>query len=268
MSEMHHEQEAPIRAYLSYYIDGAITSAWQNFPTISEEMEYNLGRSGIEAEHLVGILDTLYETEVPGLDRRLPRHPDLNELNHLAILIDEMDEGDHATFQAVIEAGGHWDSMDEIINAAMNLDRFDYFPGSFSEKEFGGIVQEMHGDEYAQIIDRLRASDNPQDRTFAEYVIRLEASADLEKYGQLAMQAEGGFLTSVGYLIPLDENLPQKYTGPQDIPSEHLVTSKQDAPEHKPSLLGQLAAAKAERNTADAVRTDLPEKKAPSGPEL
>ena len=146
MSEMHHEQEAPIRAYLSYYINREMVSAWQNFPTTQEEMEANLGSAGIPADQITDVLDTIYETDIPGLDRRLPRHPDLDDLNELATRIGDMDEGYRATFAAVLEAGGNWESADDLLSVARNLDLFDFYPGAFSEKEFGGIMLEMHGE--------------------------------------------------------------------------------------------------------------------------
>lgn len=268
MSEMNRESDGPIRAYLSYYINREMVSAWQNFPITQEELEANLGAAGICREHITDVLDTIYETAIPGLDRRLPRHPDLNELNHLAALIDDMDEAYRATFAAVLEAGGNWESAADLINVAQHLDLFDFYPGAFSEKEFGGIMLEMHGEEHVQIVDRLRASDDPQDRAFAEYVTRLEASTDLVKYGQLARQAEDGSLTSFGYLIPGGDEPPDKYTGLRDIPSEHLVTARPDKQEHKPSLLETVAAMKEQQAAKDSERPGAPEKKPPSGPEL
>lgn len=268
MSELHHEQEAPIRAYLTYYIDREMVSAWQNFPTTQEELEANRGMSGIGREHIADVLDTIYETEILGLDRRLPRKPDLDELNYLAARIEGMSELEHLTFSAAVETKPYNDSLAELIDLTHNPNQFELFPGSFSETEFGGIMAEMHFNDYAEVIERLRASDDPLENHFADYVERLESSIDLQKYGIKAREAEGGYLTSHGYLLPMVDVPSQMYSGKQDIPAEHLVIGRQDAPERKPSLLGQLAAVKAERNTADTARTDAPEKKAPSGPEL
>lgn len=266
MSEKYDEREAPIRAWLSYYLDGQMTGAWQNFPTTSEEMEYNLGRSGIEAGHLTGILDSVYETTTNKLELRLPRNPDLDELNYLAARIDEMSEFEHLTFSGAVEANLHCGSLTELINLTHNLDAFDLYPGSFSEKEFGGIMAEMHANEHFDVMERLRTSDNPEEKGFAAYVERLESSLDLQKYGVHAREADDSYLTSSGYLQPNAEALPSKYTDPQDIPAEHRLTARQEAPERKPSLLGALATAK--EQAADAAHTNAPEKKVPSGPEL
>jgi hypothetical protein len=268
MSEIHHEQEAPIRAYLSYYINREMVSAWQNLPTTQKELEANLGAAGIGREYITDVLDTLYETEIPDLDRRLPRHPDLDELNHLAILIGDMDEEYRVTFAAVLETTGYWGSIATVINVAENLDSFDFYPGKFSAEELGGILFEMHAEQHLETVDRLRVSDDPDERSFAAYVGRLEASVNPVKYSSHAREAENGYLTSVGYLIPQDDNLPQDYTGPKDIPAEHLVTTRPDAAEHKPSLLGAVAALKEQQAVKDNQRVGAPEKKTPSGPEL
>lgn len=268
MSELHREQEAPIRAWLSYYIDGGITDAWLNFPTSREELEANLGTVGIPLGSVTDIADAVYETSINDLDRRLPQQPDLDELNHLAVRIEGMEQCEREVFGSVMEANLHCGSLPEIINTADNLDCFDLYPGDFSDQEFGGIMAEMHANEHADIIDRLDISGDPQEKAFAAYVERLESSLDLAKYGHLAQEADNGVLTDSGYLLLPDEPLPEKYTGILDIPSEHLVTARQEVPERKPSLLAALKEAKAASRSADTARSDAPEKKPPSGPEL
>lgn len=156
--------------------------------------------------------------------------------------------------------------MTELINLTHNLDAFDLYPGSFTGKEFGGIMFEMHANEHAEVWDRLRTSDDPHEKAFAVYVERLETSLDLQKYGVHASRDDNGILTGNGYLLLPDEPLPEKYTGPKDIPAEHRLTAPSAEPDRKPSLLGQLAAAK--EQAVDTARPDAPEKKAPSGPEL
>ena len=269
MSENYNEQEATIRAWLSYYIDGRMTGAWQNFPTTSDEMEYNLGRSGVEAEHLTGVLDTVYETTVPKLELRLPRQPDLDELNYLAVRIEVMSENEREVFGAVMDTGRHCGSMAEIINTAGNLDCFDLYPIGFrDDKEFGETIAEMHHDEFQDTLDRLHASDDPGDHAFAFYVERMQESLDLTKYSRNTRAEECGLLTGNGYLLLPEKPLPQIYSGPQDIPAEHRLTTPPMVADRKPSLLGQLADLKAGGRAADASRPDAPEKKPPSGPEL
>lgn len=265
MSNMYDEQEAPIRAYLSYYIDREIVSAWQNFPTDKADLEENLGSAGVPADKITDTLDALYETTIPGLDGRLPHRPDLDELNYLAARIDGMTELEQLTFAAAVEANAHSNSLAELIDLTHNPSEFELYPGAFSETEFGGIMAEMHANAYGEVMERLRTSDDPLEHHFADYVERLEASVDLQKYGVKAREAEDGYLTSYGYLLPMVDVPLQMYSGRQDIPAEHRLVSV-DA-ERRPSLLGQLAVAK-ERSADSAPRLDAPEKKTTSDPEL
>ncbi|MDL2232017.1 antirestriction protein ArdA [Ruminococcaceae bacterium OttesenSCG-928-L11] len=267
MSDMHREQESPIRAWLSYYIDGAMTGAWQNFPITREELEGNLGGVGVPPDKITEMLDTVYETVIEDLDRRLPRTPDLDELNYLAARIERMSEHEQLVFGAAVEANIHCGSLTELINLTFNPNQYELYPGDFSEKEFGGIMLEMHTNDYTEVLERLRNSDDPLEHHFADYVERLEASVDLVKYGRLAREAEDGVLSSNGYLLPMVDVPAQIYSGKQDIPAEYRLTDVTE-PERKPSLLAALKAAKAESRAADTARLDTPEKKAPFGPEL
>ena len=259
------DREAPIRAYLTYYKDGELMSAWQNFPTTSEEMEYNLGRSGIEAEHLTGILDTKYETAIYALDYNLPRKPDLDELNELAHRLEGMDESARMCFGAMLEAGQCKDSLAAMINLTHNLDQVDFYPGAFTEQEFGGIMFETHASQQWEVRERLRMSAEPDEKAFIEYVERLEQCIDLVRYAPLAQAFDGGTLTQSGYLLPLADESQRKYTGPHDIPAEHRLTENQA--ERKPSLLGAIAATKEHQQQAGK-DTPVTESIAPSGPEL
>lgn len=286
MSEMHHEQKAPIRAWLGYYIDGALIGAWKGFPATREDLVANLGGVGVPPDKVTDIVDAIYETEISDLDRRLPRTPDLDELNHLAAKIESMDEYEREMFGAVMEANLHCDSLTSIINVAENLDCFDLYPGDFSEQDIGAILLGMQQEEFGCILDKLKASPDESERTFAAYVERLEKSVNVERYGVLAREDDGGVLTDSGYLRQGTDSIPQTYTGPRDIPAEHQLTVQAEEPERnvneherqfmysstrlrsRPSLLAALKAAKAQCKPAQATRPDTPEKKLPSGPEL
>ena len=177
-----------------------------------------------------------------------------------------MDATERMCFGAVLEAGQCRDSLAAMINLAHNLDLFDFYPGAFTTQEFGGIMLETHASQQWEARERLRASGNPDDKAFAEYVERLEQCIDLARYASLAQVYDGGTLTPSGYVIPLADELPQKHTGPQDIPARHRLTEYLE--ERKPSLLGAVAVAREnqkQRASADAPGTERP---MPSGPEL
>lgn len=268
MSEQSIQRNAAIRAWLSCRVDEELVSVQQDFPTTRSETEERLARSGITPGWIPELVITVRDATIDALAGRLPRNPDMNELNHLAARIEGMNESEREVFGAVMEAGLHCGSLTEIINICENLDCFDLYPGHFSEKEFGEIMAGMHQDEFTDALDRLKASIDPDDHRFAAYVERLEKSVHAEKYGLLARQDDGGMLTRSGYLQQGTDSIPERYTGRRDIPTEHLVTARPETRDLKPSLLGALAAAKAECRAAEAARPDAPEKTSPSGPEL
>ena len=264
MSETNIENRPPIRSKLIYYIEGELLTIRQDFPTTRQELAANLADAGVGAEHAAELLDSIHETAVYALDYNLPRKPDLDELNELAHRLAGMSGEELATFGCVLEAGGPWNSITEIINVTHNLDQFDFYPGKFAPRDFGGIMLETHASEHWEVVERLRASTDMAERDFIAYVERLERSVDLEKYAPLAQKADGGALTRSGYLVPLAGSLPEKYSGPEDIPAEHLLTTRLETPERKPSLLGAVAALR-EKRAADAPE---PERNAHTGPEL
>lgn len=266
MSENNAKKDVPVQAWLTYVVDGNMLDVWQEFPTTQRKLEAALKEENVPTDMLEKVSEAMYMTEPDVLDRHLPSQPDLDELNYLATRIDSMPELERLTFNAAVEANINCGSMTELINLTHNLDAFDLYPGSFTGKEFGGIMFEMHANEHAEVWDRLRTSDDPHEKAFAVYVERLETSLDLQKYGVHASRDDNGILTGNGYLLLPDEPLPEKYTGPKDIPAEHRLTAPSAEPDRKPSLLGQLAAAK--EQAVDTARPDAPEKKAPSGPEL
>ena len=264
MSEQYERLDALIRVWLSGQVDDELVSAQISLPSAHEEVAERLLHSGIAPGKVAELVVTVKDTTVRPLSSHLPRNPDLNELNELAHRLAKMDGTERDAFAAVLEAGGNWDTVADLINVAQNLDQFDFYPGAFSAKEFGGIMLETHASQQWEVRERLRASANADDRGFAAYVERLEKSADLVKYAALAQEYEGGALTSTGYLVPVGTSLPQPYTGPKDIPPAHLLTGRKEAPEQKPSLLGAVAAAR-EKRAADAPE---PERNAHTGPEL
>lgn len=259
-------QEAPIQAKLVHYIDGELVTVQRNFPTTAAELISNLNSENVFGGQITDVLDSVCETPINALNYNLPRKPNLDELNELAHLLEGMDATERMCFGAVLEAGQCKGSLAAMINLAHNLDQFDFYPGSFTKQEFGGIMLETHASQQWEARERLRASDDPDDRAFAEYVERLEQCIDLARYAPLAQAYDGGILTQSGYVVPLADELPKKYTGPQDIPTEHRLTEHLE--ERKPSLLGAVAMARENQKQQDSVDAPGAEQPMPFGPEL
>ncbi|MDL2294324.1 hypothetical protein LJC60_06805 [Ruminococcaceae bacterium OttesenSCG-928-D13] len=254
---------APIQAKLVYYIDGELVTVQQNFPTTADELISNLNSENVFGGQITDVLDSVCETPINALKYNLPRKPNLDELNELAHLLEGMDATERMCVGAVLEAGQCKDSLATMINLAHNLDLFDFYPGAFTTQEFGGIMLETHASQQWEARERLRASDDLNDRSFAEYVERIEQCIDLAKYAPLAQAYDGGILTQSGYVIPLAEELPQIYTGPQDILAEHRLTEHLE--ERKPSLLGAVAVAR--ENQKQLASVDAPGTERPAVPE-
>jgi len=195
----------------------------------------------------------------------LPRFVDLDELNYLAAKMDGLTEYQQDIFRSVVEAGRHSESVKDLINITENLDCFDIQP-TYTAHQYGEFLSIMGSDEFAGTIDKLANSQDPDMRELADYITRLEKYFDADAYGKDIVKAENGVFTEQGYLTE-SEGFREVYRGPQDIPAEYRLLLAPDAADRKPSLLGQIAAAK-EQAADSAASPDAPEKKLPSGPEL
>ena len=244
---------------------GTSVGVWQASPTTSQALDQ--ARAGIGAGY-GSVFVEHYEPHAFRDVRRLPRTLDLDALNELGHRLAGMSELERDIFAAALESSKFRPTMTEIINLTHCLDQFDFSPGHFSKQGFGGAMLETHASQHWEARERLRASDDPDNRAFADYVERLEAGLDLAKFGELAMAANGGILTSAGYLVPLSDSLPQRYTGPQDIPREHRLSENVKEPAAKPSLLGAVASLQETQSWRDTEEHASPVLEAPAGPEL
>lgn len=240
------------------------TSQWHSFPTTRESLQATLKDIGVDGKAHVHFLVTDYDTVIHELNSVLPRFADLDELNYLAVKMDGLSEQQHDIFRSVVEAGRHCESMKDIINITENMDCFDIQP-AYASNQYGEFLSIMASDKFAGTIDKLSKSQDPEMRELAEYITRLETYFDADAYAKDVVKAENGVFTEQGYLTE-SNSFREVYRGPKDIPAEHRLTTPPVEPERKTSLLGQLAAAKDQ--ASDAARQDVPEKKAPSGPEL
>ena len=77
-----------------------------------------------------------------GLYDHLGEYENIDELNHLACVISELDQGDLEKFEAVIDSGEYTGSVKELINLAQNLDCFEFYPGVTDDETLGRIYVE------------------------------------------------------------------------------------------------------------------------------
>ena len=72
----------------------------------------------------------------------LTEYENLDELNHLACLLSELDQGELEKFEAVIDSGEHTSSVADLINLAQNLDCYEFYPGVEDDETLGRIYVE------------------------------------------------------------------------------------------------------------------------------
>ena len=149
----------------------------------------------------------------------------LNELNYLAVRVEGLDGYEQEIFLANIEADRNCGSIAEMINLTFsdNINKFDVQP-AFSPEMYGEfLVEQLYQDVHADAFDRLKDSDNEQNKDLAAYIEKLEQHADLKKVGLTAAKEENGVFTKQGYLRGGDEGLLEIYRSPEDIPQEHII---------------------------------------------
>lgn len=259
---------APIRAYIENIHDDSIGGFTIPLPTTKTALQPWL--SAIEAGDFrasnIAIRDVY--ASIPELEEILQWHVehgiDFDELNYLAAKISGLEQWGADLFPAALDSGRYNNSLSDLINLVENTPRLDLEP-AFSEAQYGEHHIQMMKDNTANAFGRLEQSNNQEERDLAQYVLRLEAHVDAKAYGRGVIAEENGVFTKYGYLTERGP-FQEIYRGPEDIPREHCIFShaeqaqeklvdeaQQDiAPAHKPSVLEQIAAARAERSAEDA----------------
>jgi len=155
----------------------------------------------------------------------------LDELNHLAIKINGLNDDELYIFGAALRAQISCSTVGEMINLIENFDCFDVQPAC-SEFDYGDFLVNVDQEITSEVFYRLQKSENPADRELTAYIERLEECVDKDAYGALAAKKENGVFTTFGYITQTVEELPTKYHGIEDIPQEHRLK--------KPSLMETL----------------------------
>ena len=77
------------------------------FPTTTEEVQSLLKRIGVDGVRYQEIFIVSFDGDVLGLYDYLSEYENLDELNHLAHLLSELDQGELETLEAVLNKGDH-----------------------------------------------------------------------------------------------------------------------------------------------------------------
>ena len=138
-----------------------------------------------------------------GLYDYLTEYENLDELNHLACLLSELDQGELEKFEAVIDSGEHTSSVADLINLAQNLDCYEFYPSVEDDETLGRIY-----------VEDMEAIDVPE---------HLLNYFDYEAYGRDIRLEEDGHFAPGGYVLNNGGQFIEHYHGVEDIPAEHKV---------------------------------------------
>ena len=197
---------AVLEAYvtnLGRYNEGHLDGEYLKLPATTEEVQALLKRIHVDGVQYEEIFITTYDTEISGLSKHLGENESIDELNHLAALLDDMDEWEIEKFTAAVELGDRAGSVKDLINLTQNLDCYEYFPGVSNEKELGCFL-----------IDELEWESIPEN---------IEPYFDYEAYGRDMAINEGGDFYNSGYVSRNDVNFIEHYSGRDDLPEEHQI---------------------------------------------
>lgn len=185
------------------YAEGQLVGETLTFPTSAEEVQALLKHIGVDGVRYEEIFITSFDGDVLGLYDHLSEYESLDELNHLACLLSELDQGHLETFEAVISKGDHTASVADIINLVHNLDCYELFPGVEDDETLGRI--------YIEDMDALAV---PED---------ILPYFDFEAYGRDVRLNDNGHFAPGGYVIKTSRDFMEIYHGVADIPPEQGV---------------------------------------------
>lgn len=187
------------------YAEGHPTGEALRFPTTTEEVQRVLKQIGVDGVRYQEYFITSFDSDILGLYDYLGEYENIDELNHLACLLSELDQGELETLEAVLNKGDHTSSVADIINLVHNLDCYDLYPGVSDDETLGRI--------YVEDMGRLEVPEN------------LINYFDFEAYGRDMRLNEGGHFAPGGYIVQTSGNFKEYYHGTEDIPAEHKVFS-------------------------------------------
>lgn len=196
---------AVIEAYvtnLGKYNEGELASALLKFPTTREAVQEVLKQIGIDNIRYEEIFIADYDGDLSELNACLGEYESIDELNHLACLLSELDKSDLEKFEAVVASGEHTSGAGDLINLAENLDCYDFYIGVTDDETLGCI--------YVEDMELLDVPDN------------VLPYFDFEAYGRDMRINEGGHFAPTGYLTRSGD-FKEVYHGIEDIPAEHRI---------------------------------------------
>ena len=194
---------------LGKYNEGQLAYERVAFPTDTETVQAALKKIGIDGIRYEEIFISDYDGPMPQLHKHLGEYESIDELNHLACLLSELNEYELEVFEAVMDSGEYTGSVKDLINLAQNLDSYNFYSDIHTEEELGRM--------YIQELEAV-----PVPEHLIDYI-------DYEAYGRDVRINEDGHLAPGGYVVG-GGSFVEHYHGIEDIPDEHRVFSMPKVP--------------------------------------
>ena len=194
---------------LGKYNEGQLAYERVAFPTDTETVQAALKKIGIDGIRYEEIFIASYDGPMPQLHKHLGEYESIDELNHLACLLSELDKDELAAFEAVMDSGEYTGSVKDLINLSQNLDSYNFYSDIHTEEELGRM--------YIQELEAV-----PVPEHLIDYI-------DYEAYGRDVRINEDGHLAPGGYVVG-GGSFVEHYHGIEDIPEEHRVFSMPKVP--------------------------------------
>ncbi len=122
---------------LGKYNEGELVGETLKFPTSPQEVQALLKHIGVDGIRYEEFFITSFDGDVLGFYDYLGEYETLDEFNHLACLLSELDQGELEKFEVVLHTGTHTSSVADIINLTQNLDCFEFYPDIENEEDLG-----------------------------------------------------------------------------------------------------------------------------------
>lgn len=184
-----------------------LAGEYLKFPATTEDIQGLLKRIGVDGVRYEEIFITDFESDVLGLYDHLNEYDNIDELNHLAHVLSELDTSDLEKFEAAMAYGEHTSSVKDLINLAQNLDCYDFIPGIEDEEDLGRYY-----------IEELGVLEVPE---------HLQNYIDFEAYGRDVSMEESSAFVPGGY-VRRGSDIVEVYHGRDDIPAEQRIFAYPD----------------------------------------
>lgn len=230
-----------IEAYvtnLGKYTEGELVGKWVKFPTNSETIANTLENIGIGAEYEEFFITDYDLADTPDLYSHLGEYPSLEELNYLALMLENLDENDLQKYNACLESGVvSIGSLADAINLAQNMDSY----------VLNSDIEDKYDLGYYYVHD-TGIYDTKDMGTLANYI-------DYEAFGRDISYEQIGAFCAGGYLEEIDR-ITEYYRGIDDIPKEDRLFSSGENKENE-SLKNTELSTEQNDNMIDGVRNNM-----------